>query len=112
MFTAQELAEMAAADAQIEAEFRLTPADLAQSRELDRLAGLENLPTEQRRKAAYQREYREANREKVAAYQREYRKANREKAAAYQREYYEANREKVAARQREYRKRKKEEDHG
>lgn len=40
MFTAQELAEMAAADAQIEAEFRLTPADLAQSRELDRLAGL------------------------------------------------------------------------
>ena len=78
MFTAQELAEMAAADDQIEAEFRLTPADLAQSRELDRLARLENLPTEQRRKAARQREYREANREKVAARQREYRKRKKE----------------------------------
>ena len=48
-------------------------------------------------RAAQQRAYREANREKVAAQQRAYREANREKVAAQQRAYREANREKVAA---------------
>ena len=38
MFTPEELAEIAAADAEIEAEFRLTQEDLDRSRELDREA--------------------------------------------------------------------------
>lgn len=39
-FTPEELAAMAAADAEIEAEFRLTPEDLARSRDQDREAPL------------------------------------------------------------------------
>ena len=63
-----------------------------------------NPPTAKQRKlAAYDRAYREANKEKVAAQQRAYREANKEKVAAYNRAYYEANKEKVAARHRAYR---------
>lgn len=36
-FTPEELAEMAAADAEIEASFRLEQADLDRSRELDKI---------------------------------------------------------------------------
>ena len=53
---------MSAADVEIEAEFA-------------------------REQAAKQREYREANREKIAAKQREYIEKNRDKWNAYQREY-------------------------
>ena len=102
-FTPQELAEMAAADAEIEASFCLTNDDLLRARELDRLAHIDGMSPEKRKVAAQQRAYYEANREKVAAQQRAYREANREKVAAQQRAYYEANREKVAAQQRAYR---------
>ena len=86
-FTAEELAEMAAADAEIEAEFRLTPEDLEQSAKLDREAKFSSLPPEKRKVAEYQKAYYEANREKVAEYQKAYREANREKRRAYMREY-------------------------
>ena len=101
-FTAAELEEMRRADAEIEWNFRLTPEDLAVSRQRDRWAVFEALPPEKQRRAAYQRAYCEANREKLAAYQRAYREANREKRAAYQRAYCEANREKLAASRRAY----------
>ena len=42
-------------------------------------------------RAAYDREYRERNREALAAHKREYRERNREARAAYKREYYERN---------------------
>ena len=46
MFTPQELAEMAAADAEIEAEdFVLTPEELALSRQMDRQARRESGPS-------------------------------------------------------------------
>ncbi len=86
-FTAEELAEMAAADAEIEAEFRLTPEELEQSSELDREAKFSSLPPEKRKVAEYQKAYYEANREKVAAQRKAYREANREKRRAYMREY-------------------------
>ena len=101
-FTAAELEEMRRADAEIEWNFRLTPEDLAASRQRDRWAVFEALPPEKQRRAAYQRAYCEANREKLAAYQRAYCEANREKLAAYQRAYREANREKLAASRRAY----------
>ena len=66
MFTPEELAEMEAADAEIEAEFRLTQEDLDRSRELDREAKFLALPMEKQKVAEYQKAYREANREKVA----------------------------------------------
>ena len=106
-FTPEELAEMAAADAEIEKSFRLSIAEIKESRERDREAIFCGKSKEGKKIAAHQREYYEANREKIAAHQREYREANREKIAAQKREYYEANREQWNAYQREYRKRKK-----
>ena len=92
-FTPEELAEMAEADAEIEASFRLEPDDLVRSARFDRLAHFEALPPEKRKVAAQQKAYREANREKVAAQQKAYREANREKYNAYMREYMRKRRE-------------------
>ena len=96
-FTPQELAEMAAADAEIEASFHLEQADLERSREFDRAAHLESLSPEKRKLAEYQRAYREANKDKVAERRRAYREANREKYNAYMREFYRKRRQKSAA---------------
>ena len=101
-FAPEELADMAAADAEIEATFSLTNEDLQRSRELDREASLSRKDNKSRNVAEYKRAYREANREKINAYQRTYREANREKVNAYQRAYREANREKFNAYQRAY----------
>ena len=102
MFTPEELAEMAAADAEIEAEFRLTQEDLDRSYKLDREVKFRALPMEKQKLAARQKAYREANREKVAAQKKAYYEANREKVAEYQKAYREANREKVRERARNY----------
>lgn len=86
MFTPEELAEMAAADAEIEAEFRLTQEDLDRSRELDREAKFRALPMEKQKVAAQQKAYREANREQLRKrarnYMREYRAKKRAAAGA------------------------------
>lgn len=66
-FTRAELAAMAEADAEIEAEFRLEPEDLALPRELDRTARFDGLPYEARKVAAQRKAYYEANREKYNA---------------------------------------------
>ena len=97
MFTPEELAEIAAADAEIEAEFRLTQEDLDRSRELDREAKFRALPMEKQKVAAQQKAYREANREKVAEYQKAYREANREKVRERARNYMRAYRTKKRA---------------
>ena len=57
----------------------------------------------QRQKAARNKAYREANRDKIAAQQKAYREENRDKIAARKKAYREENREKVAARQKAYR---------
>ena len=86
MFTPEELAEMEAADAEIEAEFRLTQEDLDRSRELDREAKFRALPMEKQKVAAQQKAYREANREQLRKrarnYMREYRAKKRAAAGA------------------------------
>ena len=102
-FTKEELEEMRRADEEIERSFALTPEDLRRGRELDKAARLEAMPHDKRNRAAQQRAYYEANREKVAAQQRAYYEANREKVAEYKRAYREANREKVAEYKRAYR---------
>ena len=101
-FTAAELAEMAAADAEIEASFQWTNEELALSRELDAEAVLSAKDGQARKQAAQQKAYREANREKVAEYGKAYREANRERLAASQKAYREANRERLAASQKAY----------
>lgn len=92
-WTSEELAEMAAADAEIEATFRLLPEDLERARNQDRLARFEALPPERRKVAAQQKAYREANREKVAARKKAWYEANREKYNKHMREYMRKRRE-------------------
>ena len=82
MFTPEELAEIAAADAEIEAEFRLTQEDLDRSRELDREAKFRALPMEKQKVAAQQKAYREANREQLRERARNYMRAYRTKKRA------------------------------
>ena len=91
LFTPEELAELAAYDAQVEAK-PLTNEEIAESRERDRMA----IDAE-----------RDVKSRKIAEQQRAYRQANREKVAEQKRAYYQANREKVAEQQRAYRQRKK-----
>ena len=98
LFTPEELEELRRADAEIEAEFRMTREEREAGDERDRQSKMQNLFG----RAAYQREYYEANRESIAAYHREYREANREAIAAYQREYRKANRKAISAKKREY----------
>ena len=87
MFTPEELAEMAAADAEIEENFCLTNEDLKRSRALDKEAVLGRKDNREKKIAENQRAYYEANREKIAENQRAYYEANREKINAYMREY-------------------------
>lgn len=70
LFTPEELAELAAADAEIDASFRLTNEDIKRSREADKAAMFDRLPPEKKKIAAKQRAYREANREEINAKQR------------------------------------------
>lgn len=86
-WTAEELAEMAAADREIEETFRLSQEDIDLSRRMDREAKDDRKDNRERKVAAQQKAYREANREKVAAQQRAWYEANREKYNAYQRGY-------------------------
>ena len=53
-------------------------------------------------KAAYQKEYRQKNKEKIAAQKKEYYQKNKEKKAAYKKEYRQKNKEKIAAQKKEY----------
>ena len=81
MWTPEELAAIAAADAEIEADFRMTSADYADSASLDRAARNESMDNRQRAIAAYQRAYYEENKEAIAAYQRAYRARRKEQRA-------------------------------
>lgn len=74
-WTPAELAEMARADAEIEASFRVTDADLAIGRLFDREVILGRLDQKQKQRAEAQRRYREAHKEEIAEGKRELRDA-------------------------------------
>ena len=96
MFTPEELAELAAFDAEID-DMELDAQDYRDSAQRDKDAVMAEKGLEQRAKikkiAAYQREYREANKDQIAAYQREYNRKTRStpegraKYNQYMREY-------------------------
>ena len=86
LFTPEELAELAAFDAEID-ESDITQNEIDASRERDREAVLAGMSKRNRKIAEAKRAYYEANREKIAEAQRAYREANREKWNAYMREY-------------------------
>lgn len=71
IFTAEELAELALFDAEVDDE-PVSMEEIRASRERDRLAKMERLDHRERRIAERQREYREANKDAIAAYKREY----------------------------------------
>lgn len=73
LFTPEELAELAAFDAEID-ESDITQNEIDASRERDREAVLSGMSKRDRKIAEAQRAYYEANREKWNAYMREYRK--------------------------------------
>lgn len=75
-FTAEELAEMAAADAEIE-RTPMTPEDYRRSAALDMEVRLQRMDNRHRKIAARQKAYREANREKYNSYMREYMRKRR-----------------------------------
>ena len=86
LFTPEELAELAAFDAEID-ESDITQNEIDASRERDREAVLAGMSKREKKIAEAKRAYYEANREKIAEYQRAYKEANREKWNAYMREY-------------------------
>ena len=75
-FTEAELAEMAAADAEID-RAPLTEEEYRLSATLDREARLQRMDNQHRSIAARQKAYREANREKYNNYMREYMRRRR-----------------------------------
>ena len=89
-FTAAELAEMARADAEIEATFYVTNADVALGRLIDREAILDRMDPKQKRIAEAQRRYYEAHKEEIAEAQRRYYEAHREEIAEGKRELRDA----------------------
>ena len=101
-WTPAELEEMARADAEIEASFRVTDADLAIGRLFDREAILDRMDSKQKRIAESQRRYYEAHKEERTEYQRRYYEAHKEEIAETQRRYYEAHKEEIAETQRRY----------
>lgn len=89
-WTPAELEEMARADAEIEASFRVTDADLAIGRLFDREAILDRMDSKQKRIAESQRRYYEAHKEERTEYQRRYREAHKEEIAEGKRELRDA----------------------
>lgn len=87
LFTPEELAEMAAADAEIERDFAMTAEERRESAERERAIKDERKGAKGRKIAAYQRAYYEANKEERLDAHRRWIDANRERWNAYQREY-------------------------
>ena len=88
-FTPAELAEMALADAEIEASFCISNEEIRSSREMDRVVVLDHMDPKKRKIAEAQRQYREANKAKIAEAQRQYYEANKAKIAEGKRAIHE-----------------------
>ena len=104
--TPEELAEMAAFDAEVDA-MPLAAEEIKESRERDRDAKNARLSARDYRAAEYRRDYRERNKDAIAEYQRDYYERNKDAIAEYQRDYYERNKDAIAEYQRDYYERKK-----
>ncbi|MDD7537463.1 MAG: helix-turn-helix domain-containing protein [Oscillospiraceae bacterium] len=105
-FTPEELAEMAAFDAEVDA-MPLAAEEIKESRERDRDAKNARLSARDYRAAEYRREYYERNKDAIAEYRRDYRERNKDAIAEYQRDYRERNKDAIAEYQRDYYERNK-----
>lgn len=125
MFTPAELAELAAADAEIDSSFELSEDEAAASRMRDYMAqGLTPSQIKERerqhryyeknreRKLQSMRDYRQSHKEEIAACKKRWYQENKERIQAQHREYFQRNKAARAAYQRSYRERKKAEKNG
>ena len=96
-FTKEELEAMRLADEEIEREFYLSADDIAASNELDRAALYDRKSEKERKVAAQNKAYYEANKAEVAAQNKAYREANKDRIAARRKAYREANKDRIAA---------------
>ena len=78
-FTPEELAELAAFDAELDETYIQTQEEIEASRKRDRAAKLDGLDNKDRKIAAQQAAYREENREKYNAYMHGYQRKRRVK---------------------------------
>ena len=81
-FTKEELEAMRLADEEIEREFSLSVDDIAASNGLDRAALYDRKSEKERKIAAQNKAYREANKDRIAEYKKAYYEANKDKVAA------------------------------
>lgn len=113
-FTPEELAAMAEADAQIEAEFELTYEEVQLSRELDAYAVWQRSSWEEieKRETAKKNRARSycQNRESQKQYQRAYYQRNRQRLIDRKKAWYLENRASVLAQQKAYKKSLKKEN--
>lgn len=99
-FTAEELAAMRAADAEIERGFSgMTAEEIALARRIDVEAKRVKYSDAQRKKA----EYYEKNRERILSRKKEYRAKTSAQRREYQAAYYQRNKEKIRKREAERR---------
>ena len=137
-FTREELAAMAAADAEIEESFLISEEEREEARLRDRDSSEQLRTPQEVKKLQYHRDYYQKNRERIRERQKAYylerreeireqkarkyaenreailterrdrRQADPDGLKAYRRDYYQRNREKVLARNKRYRDRRKE----
>lgn len=100
LFTPEELAELAAADAEIDDNFQLTTEEIARSRAMDKAAAAEAMSAQKALNVRRCKDYYDAHRSERLAYAHAYYQANRDKVSRYKREYYIANRERILENQR------------
>ena len=90
LFTPEELAELAAFDAEVDAQPDYNPEEVKAQRRRDTEMRWDGLSNRERAIAEYQRAYREANRDSIADKKRAYYEANRDSIAEKQFEKYRA----------------------
>ena len=101
LFTPEELAKMAAFDAEVDA-MPLTAEEIKESRERDRDAKNARLSARDYRAAKYKRDYYERNKDAIAKYKRDYYERNKDAIAKYKRDYCERNKDAIAEYKRDY----------
>ena len=106
LFTPEELAKMAAFDAEVDA-MPLTAEEIKESRERDRDAKNARLSARDYRAAKYKRDYYERNKDAIAKYKRDYYERNKDAIAKYKRDYCERNKDAIAEYKRDYYERNK-----
>lgn len=106
LFTPEELAELKAFDAEVDAS-DITLEEMRESRTRERYEALAVADDERRKRMLYQKKYYSEHRERILSIRRNHYRQNRDAETERHRRYYQENRERCMAYQRAYRNRKK-----